>query len=99
MTMHESLVIIARARARQGFEEQMINAQKALVTASRGTPGCLSYELFVSNQEPGLVTFFERWESVQAWQKHMQGEAVRRFRDTAGHCIGEFELDEMHQVT
>lgn len=96
--MHGSLVIIARARARQGFEEQMISAQKTLVTVSREAPGCLSYELFVSHQEPGLVTFFERWESAQAWRKHMQGEAVRTFRNTAGHCIGEFELDEMHQV-
>ncbi|MGN8343432.1 putative quinol monooxygenase [Pseudomonas sp. SMV71] len=58
--MYGSLVIIARARAKEGFEEQMINAQKALVSVTREEPGCLAYELFVSNQEPGLVTFFER---------------------------------------
>lgn len=96
--MHGSLVIIARARARQGFEEQMITAQKTLVTLSREAPGCLSYELFVSVQDPGLVTFFERWESATAWRAHMQGDVIRAFRQTAGHCIGEFELDEMHQV-
>lgn len=96
--MYGSLVIIARARAKEGFEEQMINAQKALVSVTREEPGCLAYELFVSNQEPGLVTFFERWESAQAWRKHMQGEAVSTFRNTAGHCIEEFELEEMHQV-
>ncbi|MCE0460885.1 MULTISPECIES: putative quinol monooxygenase [Pseudomonas] len=96
--MSEPLIIIARARARQGLEAQMVTAQKALVAATRGAPGCINYELHVSNHEPGLVTFFERWASVQAWQQHMQSEAVRTFRETAGHCIGDFELEEMHQV-
>lgn len=96
--MATPLIIIARARAREGFEAQMIAAQKALVAVTREAPGCINYELHVSNNEPGLVTFFERWESEHAWHQHMQSAAVRTFRETAGHCIGEFELDEMHQV-
>lgn len=96
--MTNPLIIIARARARQGFEEQMVAAQKVLVAATVQAPGCINYELHVSNNEPGLVIFFERWESEKSWQQHMKSEAVRAFRETAGHCIDDFELDEMHQV-
>lgn len=96
--MPTPLTIIATARAKRGLEALMIAEQIKLVEATRQSPGCIRYELHVSNQEPGLVTFVEQWQSEALWQQHLNGKYVEHFRTVAGHCIGEFELHKMHQV-
>lgn len=96
--MQQTLTIVAHARAKPGMEQRMISAQVQLVEATRGAPGCLRYELHVSNQDPAEVTFIEEWESYAAWHAHMNSERITHFRSTAGSMIGEFNLYEMHKV-
>lgn len=63
--MKNTLTIIAHARARPGLENRMIAEQIKVVASANQQPGCLRYELHVSNTEPGLVTFVEQWASAE----------------------------------
>jgi quinol monooxygenase YgiN len=96
--MENTLTIIAHARAKTGLEDFMIGEQIKLAKIVKHTAGCLRYELHVSNSEPGLVTFVEEWKSAAHWHNHMQNDYLHAFRQSAGHSIAQFDLQEMHQV-
>ncbi|NYE63178.1 quinol monooxygenase YgiN [Duganella sp. 1224] len=94
----EKITIVAQARAKPGMEERMVAAQIALVEATRGSAGCLRYELHRSLQDPSQVMFVEEWASYEAWHAHMRSERIRQFQRTGGAAIGDFQLYEMRQV-
>ncbi|MFK3857148.1 putative quinol monooxygenase [Agrobacterium pusense] len=96
--MQKSLTIVAHARAKPGMEDLMIREQTRLVEATKQAKGCIRYELHRSNNDTRLVTFVEEWASAEDWRSHMESPAIQAFRSTAGHCIGDFSLFEMHQV-
>lgn len=96
--MNHPLVIIALVQARPGFETELLAAQMKLVQETRSAPGCLRYELNLSEDGSGRVAFVEQWESPALWQQHMQSAYMQVFRDTAGHLIGEFDLLQMRQA-
>jgi len=77
----------------------MIEAQLQLVEATRGTAGCLRYELHLSNHNPADVTFIEEWESYDACHAHMSSERIRNFQRSAGATIESFQLHEMRQFS
>jgi quinol monooxygenase YgiN len=97
--MAKTLTIVAHARAKAGMEQRMIEAQIQLVEATRGTAGCLRYELHLSNHNPADVTFVEEWVSYDAWHAHMSSERIRNFQRTAGSTIASFQLHEMQQIS
>jgi quinol monooxygenase YgiN len=92
------LVIVARVRARPGAHARLVAAQAALVQVVRALPGCLQYDLFEDEAQPGRVIFFERWHDRAAWEQHMRGAHMDAFRADAGPLIGEFDLLQMRQV-
>lgn len=93
------LVIIALVQAKPGLEMTLVAAQAELVHVARKQPGCISYELHESVDQPGKVVFFERWIDRDAWECHMRGSHMDAFRAKAGHLIGGFELMHLRQVT
>jgi len=97
--MAKTLTIVAHARAKPGMEQRMIEAQIQLVQTTRGTLGCLRYELHLSNHNPADVTFVEEWESYDAWNAHMSSERIRNFQMAAGSAIESFQLHEMQQIS
>lgn len=97
-TVHAPLVIVARVQARQGAASQLVAAQGALVAVVRQQPGCLQYDLFEDEAQPGRVVFFERWRDRAAWEQHMRGAHMDAFRANAGPLIGDFDLLQMRQI-
>lgn len=94
----QDLIIVARVEAKPGTAKELVAAQAALVQVVRQQPGCILYELFEDDTQPGKVIFFERWKDRQSWDAHMQGAHMDAFRSTAGHLIGTFDLLRMRQV-
>jgi quinol monooxygenase YgiN len=92
------LIIVARVEAKPGKAQELVAAQTALVQVVRQQPGCILYELFEDDTQPGKVIFFERWKDRQSWEAHMQGPHMDAFRQNAGAWIGAFDLLRMRQV-
>ena len=93
-----SLTIVAHARATPGMEALMVAAQQRLVEAAISSPGCVRYELHVSNNDPGAVTFIEEWTDRPSWLAHMQSPYMDAFRAAGGQAIAQFSLHEMHRL-
>jgi quinol monooxygenase YgiN len=55
-------------------------AYAELIRASLSEPGCLLYDLVVSEENPNVWHMFEKWESKSAWDDHMQTEHVARIQ-------------------
>lgn len=95
MTEAKPLTIIAQVRAHPGHEAELLAAQRELVAAVVKEPGCIRYELHISNEQKGRVIFVESWASYAIWQDHMNAPALAHFRAKAGHLVAETILDQM----
>jgi len=92
------LIIVALVQSKLGHETILVKAQAILAAVARNQPGCISYELHESVDQPGKVVFVERWQDRASWERHMRGPHMDSFRADSGHLIGAFELLQMHQV-
>jgi quinol monooxygenase YgiN len=61
-----SVARIGETRAKPGFEDALRAKLESLVTQIAALPGCISCELFVSEDEPSRMLMIERWESKAA---------------------------------
>ena len=91
-------VIVALVEAKQGCEALLVQAQRELVEMARHQPGCLSYELHESLEQPGTVVFFEQWLDRASWEHHMRSPLMDAFRASAGQWIENFQLLHLRQV-
>lgn len=60
--------------------EEVKAAYAELIRASLSEPGCLLYDLVVSEENPNVWYMFEKWESKSVWDDHMQTEHVAKIR-------------------
>jgi quinol monooxygenase YgiN len=93
--MAKPLTIIAQVRAHPGKGDELLLAQRELAAGVVKEPGCLRYELHVSNEQQDRTIFVESWESYDLWQDHMKAPALAQFRAKAGHLVAETILDQM----
>ncbi|MEQ9022013.1 MAG: putative quinol monooxygenase [Pseudomonadales bacterium] len=92
------LTIIARPTVDPEKLDEVKLAMFDLVKETLKEDGCIRYELHQDNSEPNKLTFIEIWQSHELWQKHMDGEAVSKFRERASGGIVAMELSELTQL-
>jgi quinol monooxygenase YgiN len=71
------IVIFATARAKPGKEADLEKALRDAAEPTRAQRGCLQFELYRSEQDPGTITAFERWASIADHERHINGEHVK----------------------
>jgi len=68
---------------------RLLQAVPTLVAATRGTPGCLAFDVYVSATRPGEVTMIGCWASVAAVAAHGGAEHMTGFMRLAAECTDE----------
>lgn len=76
---HTPVVLLARAHARAGREQEMLDALTSLVTATRQEQGCLTYEPHRGEDDPRLFVMYEVWGSEAHLEAHRQSPHLRHF--------------------
>ncbi|MGE0394098.1 MAG: putative quinol monooxygenase [Vicinamibacterales bacterium] len=76
--MPASVFVVVRFRAKDGQADELRRALSKLVPPTRREPGCVQYDLLESPADPRDLCIFERWESEQALQQHVQGAELQR---------------------
>ena len=71
-TAGKQVTVTARLKARDGMGERVQAECLALVGASRQDRGCISYDLHRSTDDPDVFLFFERWESREDVDRHLE---------------------------
>lgn len=76
------LTVVVGLRAKAGKEDVLRRELSALVAPSRSEAGNLRYDLFESQDQPGLFVFVEAWSSNESrMQHHEHGPHIRHFHD------------------
>jgi quinol monooxygenase YgiN len=68
--------VVAHVVARAGEERRVQALLEKLIEPTRAEPGCLKYELFVNEENPGDFVFLEEYTSGSAFQAHMDSKHV-----------------------
>ncbi len=69
--MAEKLALFAVLKAQPEHVETLHERLAAFVGPSRKEPGCLEYRLMASDDSPGTFSFFEVYESKEAFRHHV----------------------------
>ena len=98
--MTESIANAVFLRSRAGKEEELASRLEALVLASRSDPGVMIYELHRSKEDPALWFLYERYESQEHLNKHLENPVLRRFiADSATLLDGKLDVRTFKVIT
>ena len=90
MTSRRSdLIVIASAKAREGKEADLERALLEAAGPTRRQPGCVSFSLLHSTEDPSVIVGFERWASEQDHDRHLQGAHVQTLMAKMGPILAE----------
>lgn len=70
-------VVCAQLTVREGEEETMLRAMRALVPASRGEPGCLQYIAHRDVADSRKFMFYEQYVDEAAFTAHTETDHYR----------------------
>lgn len=91
--MAESVVNAVFFRSKAGKEEELASRLEELVRASRSDAGVMIYDLHRSISDPGAWFLYERYESQEHLNRHMENPVLRRFlADAATLADGKIDV-------
>jgi len=73
------IVVQVEVIVEPGSASKVVDAVKAMETATRKEAGCLKYAFAVDITDPGMVRVIERWESMDAIKAHMASPHMAEF--------------------
>lgn len=82
------VVVGGSFKIKPGKEEEALEAFKALVEPTHGEDGCILYALHRGVDDPGRLTFIERWESREALDAHLESDHVSALLERADELWG-----------
>ena len=95
----QPLTVVAEVRAKADKVEQVKQALTELIGPTRQEPGCISYVLHQSNDDPARFLFFENWTSQAALDEHLQRPHLQAFVAQADELLAEpLDVTLWHQV-
>jgi len=83
------LIVVASAKAKPGKETELMKALTDVAAPTRAQPGCVSFVLFRSKQDPAIVAALERWASVADHENHHKGAHVAKLMAAMGPVLAE----------
>ncbi|WCD78760.1 putative quinol monooxygenase [Pseudomonas sp. TUM22785] len=72
------LKVIAQDFIHPEHIDHVLPLYRELVEKTRQEPGCIAYELFTDQRDPGHFIFIEEWPDRAALDRHCQTEHFRR---------------------
>ena len=92
------LTIIAKLKAKPGSEDGLYEACRKLVAPTRAEEGCINYDMHRSVEDPGLVMFYENWETKPLWERHMESPHLSEFSAETEDMVEVWELFQGEKV-
>ena len=83
--------VIAQVQAKTEFAETVRRECLALVKPSRAEKGCLSYDLYQSAADSTLFIFYEKWESREDLERHLESPHAIAFDEKTSEMLAEPE--------
>ena len=78
----KEIVCVAEFIAKEGKEEELLEALHALIPATRSEEGNIRYELNQAIDAPRTITFIEKYAGQEAFDFHCNTPYIKTFFDT-----------------
>ncbi|MFW6127349.1 MAG: putative quinol monooxygenase [Thermodesulfobacteriota bacterium] len=88
------VTITVNLKAKPSSSERLKKVLAALIEPSRGEPGCLTYDMLQSAEDPHSFLLYMTWQDEAAFERHTQSSWVRDFDRTQAELL----LDEPYVV-
>ena len=82
--------IIAKAEKIEALRDELVS----LLEPTREEKGCVLYDLNFSIEENGVFLFYEVWETVEDWNKHMESDHLKEFFELKDELVESIELSK-----
>jgi len=86
------LTVLARIRAKQGTETEVLREITSLIAPTRAEEGCINYDLHCSKDDPALFFLYETWRSRRSLDEHLAMPYLQAFLAKAPDLLAE-EVD------
>jgi quinol monooxygenase YgiN len=83
------IVVVGSFKINAGKEDEALEAFKALVEPTHREDGCILYALHRGIDDPGRLTFIERWESRELLDAHLNSDHVSALLERADELWGD----------
>ncbi len=94
-----SLTVIAKFEAKPGMEDKVKEGLQAMLDPSHAEPGCLTYNVYLSNDNPALLFTYENWINKDALDAHMQTPHFRALDEACKETLAKpMDIDLLTQV-
>lgn len=97
--MSQELVIVAKIEAKPDQLERAKSALRSLIPPTLAEAGCLQYDLHQDHENPAVFLFFERWQSRELWQDHMNSAHIQEFLSSTEDALAEVTVHEMGKLS
>ena len=78
----KEIVCVAQFTAKEGKEEELLEALHALISSTLNEKGTLRYELNQAIDAPRTITFIEKYASQESFDYHCNTPYIKEFFDT-----------------
>ncbi|MEZ5558903.1 MAG: putative quinol monooxygenase [Pseudomonadales bacterium] len=72
---------------RPDCREQALQMVRRMTEATRGEPGCVSYDFYISLSDPNSLMVFQEWESMETLMAHFQTPHMEAFLSELPHVV------------
>lgn len=83
----ENIHVVAHMETSPDKAEQLVKICLGLIEPSRKDTGCIGYDFFQDNQNPGKVTFIEEWESLESLNAHLKTQHLVKGLNEIGNIV------------
>ena len=87
--MGKQITVIARLKAKPGFESRLEELAKGLIEPTRAEAGCVNYVLHRDLEDPAVYYFYEIWRSQEDLNLHFQTLHLKRALEIAPEILAE----------
>jgi quinol monooxygenase YgiN len=84
---NQKLVLLVEAQMLPQHRDRVLSAAKANLPLTLAEPGCESFYLTVSAEDPNKIVFFEMFSSEEAHAFHLEQEYTKRFFASIEGCF------------
>ena len=98
--MADKLVVIARIKAKDGHEDRVKFALKALIGPTRKEEGNVSYNWHQSPNDRRLFMSYEVWENLELFLKHLETPYIKAMQESGGDILeGSLEVIMLEPIS
>lgn len=81
------VIIAGTARIRPEARDDLLDAARRMIAASRAEPGCTAYRYAFDIDDPDLIHFFEEWQDQAAVDAHFATPHMAEFLAALGDTL------------